>query len=156
MATGRTSIPGSPGPRKKGPKIQSYAEAATQTYVKGAVVQLSAGYIAKVGAGVAAAGSIRGFATKAGQNGATAGAKTASFYRVEQGEEYVGALEGAWSAALAGSLADLTVNADGSFYIDATGPVTNNVKIQRLAPGFTATDTNPAVYFVVLDSFIQT
>jgi hypothetical protein len=69
---------------------ESFPEAATQTFKKGACVVLTAGYLGECGAAPAL---IMGIASRAGQNGATAGAKSQSVYLAHPDTLFLGNLD---------------------------------------------------------------
>lgn len=134
------------------PRVEPLAEASVQTYLQGAPVLNSAGYLTEYTAG---GGTLHGFAADAGQNGASAGAKTGRYYRAGGNVRFVGTLNATLTQAMIGSVATL-IKASSSWYLETATSVSSDAECVILGPvlPFAVGDTDPLVEFAVLESKI--
>jgi len=158
--TGKTYVPISPGDRAAGvPKTMGMLpEASAQTYLKGAPVLLSSGYIRE---GSSVPQTIRGFARVAGQNLASDGAKNASFYVAETGKHFIGTLgTEVLTFTHIGIKALLSKSASSWFVNAATAATTASASYNCFIDGYDTTrwsigDTSPEIIFTVIPACIQ-
>ena len=151
--TGRTDI-GFTLPRADaGPNVYSQPEKASETFPIGAVLQMSSSVLTAPSGDITSA---YGIAINAGQNLASNGDANAEVYRFEQGREYEGTFSGTLAAANLPSGASNTVKVTQTsgvpvFAADAGG----KWRVSRAAPGWAVGDTNPRIYAIPFDSFVQ-
>lgn len=152
--TGKSYVNISPGKLNAGmPEVVYVKEASEQTGLRGTPVIITGGYATQVAADPAL---IFGFLAEAGQNGASDGAKTAAIYPVRFGKQFVGTLKATLTQAMIGSVANL-VEGSSTWYLDTSTSLSSaaQVRIEEPAEGFAVGDTNPLVYFTVLQAKIE-
>lgn len=157
MATGNF-VGITPGQRSAGfPETVDVPEASSQTYTLGAPVSIDAsGNIAEM----ATNGTLLfGFAAKAGQNGASAGAKTGKVYKIAPNARFEGTLSvTSWDQSYVGS--KVALQKASSTWILATLTSISSIA-QAVVLGlannstFAAGDSKPQVIFSILHADIQ-
>lgn len=154
MAAGKSYIAITPGDRQSGiPRCKSAPEGSSQTYLKGAPVLLSGGYVVQ---GSSIPQTIYGFARVAGGNGATDGAKSANLYRAEGGRLFSGTLGTTLTDSHRGAKAMLSLSASSWFLnISTAASASYNVVIEGWTSNWALGDTFPEVLFSVLPTKIQ-
>lgn len=129
-------------------------EASSQTFTVGAPVQLSAGYVQEMATNASA---IKGFAAKAGGNGASDGATTAKFVEVQPGRRFQGTVSVTSATQdLIGSAVALA-KASSSWYLATATSLSSIAQchIEGFARGFREGDSMPEVIFTVDQVAIQ-
>lgn len=127
-------------------------EASSQTYTLGAPLTINASGMA---AEIASNGTlIFGFAQKAGQNGASDGAKTAKVYKVTPNERFEGALSvTSWDQSLVGS--KVAFSKVSSTWILVTATAVSSIAqcvVLGVSSNWQKADSTPVVIFSVLNA----
>lgn len=152
--TGTTSIPITPNGGRRA-RVMTIPEASSQTGAKGQPLQVSAGYATFVTGHVT---NIKGFARVAPQNGASDGAKTASYYLAEDGIQFKGAYSGTLSESIRGLRMNISVNSAGAAYLvyNSDSSSVGAAKCEGWdTTAWTAGDVNPEIVFTLRNGNIQ-
>lgn len=154
MATGKTFVPISPGRVVAGqPEVVYVKEKSEQNFFRGAPVVRTAGYATEMAAnGVL----LYGFAAEAARSGAADGTYETAIYPARFGRTFVGSLDATLTQAMIGSVANLVESAS-TWFIDTTASISSvaQVVIEGPAEGFVVGDTDPLIYFTVIQSMIE-
>lgn len=152
--TGKSYVNITPGKVGAGqPEVVYVSENSSVTATRGAAVIRTGGYITECGANPAA---VFGFLAEAGNNNAAAGSNTIGVYPVRFGKTFVGTLKATLTQAMVGSVANL-VAGSSTWYLDTSTSISSaaQVVIENPAEGFAVGDTNPLVYFTVIQSKVE-
>lgn len=154
MATGKTFVAISPGKVQAGqPEVVYVKEASEQTFDRGAPLVRTAGYATEMAAnGVL----LYGFAAEDGRSGAAAGDYETPIYKCGFGKNFVGSLDAVLTQAMIGSVANLVESAS-TWYLNTADSLSSvaQVVIEGPAEGFAVGDTDPLVYFSVIQSMVE-
>lgn len=128
------------------PGLEHILESANQTYTLGAPVVISAGYLKEMATDGTA---IRGFAARAGQNGATDGAKEAQFTPAE-GNEFAVTLSAVLAQTALGAPVALQ-KASSSWYAVTEATASNSYvgHINGWGSDWAIGDTAPVVFISI-------
>lgn len=150
--TGRTDIGLAPHPDTYVLNVPQ-KEKAGQTFAKGAVLQLSSGYLNGEATGTLSTGY--GIAMYEGQDLDNDGDEAASVFRFEQGKMYEGTLNGVYAQTYNGTTAKLAQASGGipTFTVEVSSGM--KWRIVGTAPGWNVGDTNARIYAIPFDSFIE-
>lgn len=153
--TGATSSPITPAVRLDACRVVAVPEASSQAFKAGAPARVSAGFLTVVTGEIPQ--TIKGFTVKAGQSGASDGAKTSTLYLAEPGTTFKGTLVGTLAATHRGAKALLSVDSAGSPFLSiaTASSASYNVKIEGWTSEWAVDDVNPVVIFTVLDTKIE-
>lgn len=150
-------VPITGGPIPAGiPQVFARPEASAQVNLVGAPVRASGGYVsAETQANPAV---ILGFARVAGQNGASDGAKTASYYKARVDALFSGTLSATLSQSHFGLALNIVSNASSQYYLNTLTSISSAA--QARCAGWNTTlwatgDVNPEVLFTLIPSVIQ-
>lgn len=154
MATGKTFVPISPGKLVAGqPEVVYVKEGSEQTFDRGAPLVRTGGYAVEMGAnGVL----LYGFAAEDGRSGAANGTYETAIYKCGFGKNFVGSLDATLTQAMIGSVANLVESAS-TWYLNTADSLSSvaQVVIEGPAEGFVVGDTDPLVYFSVIQSMVE-
>ena len=154
MATGKTFVAITPGKVTAGqPEVVYVKEASEQTFDRGAPLVRTGGYAIEMAAnGVL----VYGFAAEDGRSGAANGTYETAIYPVRFGRNFVGSLDATLTQAMIGSVANLVESAS-TWFLDTTGSISSVAQcvIEGPAEGFVVGDTDPLVYFTVIQSMVE-
>lgn len=152
--TGKSYVNISPGKLNAGmPEVIYVKEASEQTGLRGAPMVITSGYATQMAAdGVL----LTGFLAENAGNGASAGATESAIYPVRFGKQFVGTLKATLTQAMIGSVANL-VEGSSTWYLDTSTSISSvaQVRIEEPAEGFEVGDTNPLVYFTVVQAKVE-
>lgn len=149
--TGRTDIGLAPHPATYVLNVPS-DEKAGETFVSGAVLQMSSGFLTGATTGTLSTGW--GIAMLPGQDLDDDGDAKASNYRFEQGKMYEGTLNGVLAQANLGQEATIAQASGGIPTFTAAGS-SGTWRIVGPAPGWAVGDTNARIFAIPMDSFIE-
>jgi hypothetical protein len=151
-------VPISPGAREGAavPRVNQRPEASTQTYLKGAPVMRSVGYISAQTVNNATA--ILGFARIAGQSGASDGAKDASYFVATPQAWFCITMSGTLAQSHFGSVLGLISNASTQWYAATLTSISSTANLR--CEGWDTTrwaigDVNPEIFVSLIGSVIQ-
>lgn len=154
MATGKSYVPITPGRVVAGqPEVVYVPEASEQTFDRGAPLVRTAGLATEMAAnGIL----LYGFAAEDGVSASSAGIVNTAIYPVRFGRTFVGSLKATMTTAMIGSVANL-VEASSTWYLDTSTSVSSVAQcvIEGPAEGFVVGDTNPLVYFTILQADVE-
>lgn len=154
MANGKTFVPITPGRVVAGmPEVVYVAEGSEQTFDRGAPVVRTSGYAVEMASdGVL----LHGFAAEDGSSGSANGVYNTAIYPARFGRTFVGSLDATLTQAMIGSVANLLESAS-TWYLATLTSVSSiaQVVIEGPAEGFAVGDTDPLVYFTVVQAKIE-
>jgi len=154
MATGKTFVAISPGKVVAGqPEVVYVKEASEQTFDRGAPIVRTSGYATEMAAnGIL----LYGFAAEDGRSGAAAGDYETAIYPCRFGRNFVGSLDATLTQAMIGSVACLVESAS-TWYLCTLTSVSSvaQVVIEGPAEGFVVGDTDPLVYFTIIQAMVE-
>lgn len=151
--TGATAIPITPqGFRRV--QVRTIPEASSQNGAKGQTLMVSAGYATAITGNPQ---TIQGFYRIAPQNGASDGAKTASYYVAEESIRFKAAYRGTLSESVRGLRLNLSVNSAGAAFLtyNTDSSSVGAAICQGWSSDWVAGDVNPEVYFTLRGANIQ-
>lgn len=154
MATGKTFAQISPGKLVAGqPEVVYVSEKSEQNFFRGAPVVRTGGYAVEMAAnGVL----LYGFAAEAARSGSADGVYDTAIYPIRFGRNFVGSLKATLTQAMIGSVANLVESAS-TWYLDTSTSISSVAQcvIEGVAEGFAVGDTNPLVYFTVIQADVE-
>ena len=151
--TGKTAIAVTPAGYRRA-RVLTIPEASVQTGAKGMTLMVSAGIATAITGNPQ---TIKGFYRNAPQNGASDGAKTASYYVAEEGIRFKAAYRGTLSDSVRGLRLNLSVNSAGAAWLTYnTDSSSAGVAIaESWSSDWVAGDVNPEVVFTLRSANIQ-
>ena len=152
--TGKSYVNITPGLQGAGqPEVRYINESSSMSGLRGAPVVNTAGNITELAAnGVL----IYGFLAEAGNSASATGLNDIGIYRARLGTQFAGTLKATLTAAMIGSIANL-VKGSSTWYLDTSTSISSvaQVYIEDVAEGFEIGDTQPIVYFTLIQSMIE-
>jgi hypothetical protein len=144
------------------PTPRTYPEAATQTFVKGEIGFMSAGYLKEIAGDTPEA--IIGVIAQAAHNDATAGTSSCSVFLASEGIVFEANVKASGLANYVGLNSDVgrvmgiqrdTANSKVFLNASVVGGANARVFVHGYARGSAAGDTNPRMLFEFLPTYIQ-
>lgn len=151
--TGKTAIPITPAGYRRA-RVQTIPEASSQSGAKGMALMVSAGLATAITGNPQ---SIKGFYRNAPQNGASDGAKTASYYLAEDGIRFKAAYRGTLSNSVRGLRLNLSVDSAGAAFLtyNTDSSSVGAANCDGWTSDWVAGDVNPEVIFTLRPANIQ-
>jgi len=128
------------------PAVLDLPEGATQTFLTGALLTLTAGYVVECGANPT---RVLGVAASPGQNTATNGLKKCLFYEANDDTVFIGNFAGAATAVTIVGFAYDFVKTGNIWSVDGTDIAARSAIIRKLDSRDAVGDTNGRVHFLV-------
>jgi len=152
--TGKSYVNITPGLQAAGqPEVKYISETSSMSGLRGAPVVSTAGHITELAAnGVL----IYGFLAEAGNSNSATGLNDIGVYRARLGTRFAATLKATLTNAMIGSIANL-VKGSSTWYLDTSTSISSVAQcyIEDVGEGFEIGDTQPIVYFTLIQSMIE-